>query len=102
MKVSLRRKIHIMAFRQDAVLKARWSEDQSATSERKPPGCRAMSWVGASVTSGIGRILSEGGAADRGEPGEGGRIGEHREEAEPGEQQEMPVGGAELDTKPQD
>src|SRR5215217_33121 len=35
-KVSLRRKIHIMAFPQDALLNARWSEDQSATMDRQP------------------------------------------------------------------
>jgi hypothetical protein len=39
MKVSLRRKIHIMTFPQDAVLKARWSEDQSAA-KRSQPSCR--------------------------------------------------------------
>ena len=31
MKVSLSRKIHIMAFPQETFLNARWSEDQSAT-----------------------------------------------------------------------
>jgi hypothetical protein len=36
MKVSLRRKIHIMAFPQDALLNARWSEDQSATMDLQP------------------------------------------------------------------
>ncbi len=36
MKVSLRRKIHIMAFPQVAVLKARWSEDQSEATLRRP------------------------------------------------------------------
>src|SRR5947209_18417244 len=30
MKVSLRRKMHIMSFPQDTLLNARWSEDQSA------------------------------------------------------------------------
>src|SRR6476659_3217376 len=38
MKVSLRRKIHIMAFPQETFLKARWSEDQSATMPRQPAG----------------------------------------------------------------
>ena len=36
MKVSLRRKIHIMAFIHDTFLKARWSDDQSANRPRKP------------------------------------------------------------------
>ena len=36
MKVSLSRKIHIIAFFQDTCLKARWSEDQSATMPRQP------------------------------------------------------------------
>jgi len=39
-KVSLRRKIHIMTFPQEAVLKARWSEDQSAAKPSQP-SCRA-------------------------------------------------------------
>ena len=38
MKVSLSRKIHIIAFFQDTPLKTRWSEDQSATMPRKPRG----------------------------------------------------------------
>ena len=38
MKVSLRRKIHIMAFPQDTFLNARWSDDQSATIPGKPAG----------------------------------------------------------------
>ena len=38
MKVSLSRKIHIIAFFQDTCLKARWSEDQSATMPRQPGG----------------------------------------------------------------
>src|SRR6266508_4268944 len=38
MKVSLRRKIHIMALPQETFLNARWSEDQSATMPRKPAG----------------------------------------------------------------
>src|SRR3979409_1679530 len=36
MKVSLRRKIHIMALPQETFLTARWSEDQSAAMPRKP------------------------------------------------------------------
>src|SRR6202521_5603340 len=38
MKVSLRRKIHIMALPQGTFLNARWSEDQSATMPRQPAG----------------------------------------------------------------
>src|SRR3954463_11588468 len=36
MKVSLRRKIHIMAFPQDAFLNARWSEAHSVATSRQP------------------------------------------------------------------
>src|SRR3972149_8707864 len=38
MKVSLTRKIHIMALPQGTFLNARWSEDQSATMPCKPSG----------------------------------------------------------------
>src|SRR5258708_32108701 len=38
MKVSLRRKIHIMALPQGTFLNARWSEDQSATMPWNPSG----------------------------------------------------------------
>src|SRR5918911_5652611 len=38
MKVSERRKIHIMAFPQDTFLKARWSEAQSVTRVRSRAG----------------------------------------------------------------
>src|SRR2546430_10511877 len=38
MKVSLRRKIHIMAFPQETFLNARWSEDQSAAMPCQPEG----------------------------------------------------------------
>src|SRR5712691_9781745 len=38
MKVSLRRKIHIMALPQGTFLNARWSEDQSATMPCRPSG----------------------------------------------------------------
>src|SRR3954447_23618142 len=37
-KVSLRRKIHIMALPQETFLNARWSEDQSAPIPRQPEG----------------------------------------------------------------
>jgi hypothetical protein len=39
MKVSLRRKIHIMAFPQDAVLKVRWSDAQSDAISLHPRLC---------------------------------------------------------------
>src|SRR3712207_1813024 len=61
MKVSERRKIHIMAFPQDALLKARWSEDQSETKVRQPAAgsvAASLTCVGAAV-SGMGPILSE-------------------------------------------
>src|SRR3990170_8459441 len=38
MKVSLRRKIHILALPQGTFLKARWSEDQSETMPGTPSG----------------------------------------------------------------
>src|SRR6266487_4183421 len=38
MKVSLRRKIHIIALPQGTFLNARWSEDQSAMMPWDPPG----------------------------------------------------------------
>jgi hypothetical protein len=38
MKVSLTRKIHIMALPQGTFLNARWSEDKSATMPGKPSG----------------------------------------------------------------
>src|SRR2546425_11243168 len=38
MKVSLRRKIHIMALPQETFLNARWSEDQSAVMPCHPAG----------------------------------------------------------------
>jgi len=38
MKVSLRRKIHIMPLPQETFLNARWSEDKSAAMPRQPAG----------------------------------------------------------------
>jgi hypothetical protein len=52
MKVSLRRKIHIMTFPQDAPLKERWSEDQSAITPLQP-GWRTA-WLERSGTVSIG------------------------------------------------
>src|SRR5215467_6249829 len=51
MKVSLRRKIHIMAFPQETFLNARWSEDQSATMPRQPPGRGGAAPVSTSAAS---------------------------------------------------
>src|SRR5918997_6642717 len=60
MKVSLRRKIHIMAFPQDALLNARWSEDQSARTPRPPAAGRvAASLTCPGAVSGMEPILSE-------------------------------------------
>src|SRR5215218_5693760 len=73
MKVSLRRKIHIMAFPQDTFLNARWSEDQSAAICCHPPGpvfVRAVCAIGV-------RLLGQE---------------QEREQDKPDQQQEMPVG----------
>src|SRR5260370_36268849 len=51
MKVSLRRKIHIMALPQGTFLNARWSEDQSATMPCKPSGSGARSTALVGVAS---------------------------------------------------
>src|SRR3712207_6895311 len=63
MKVSLRRKIHIMAFPQDALLNARWSEDQSETKDRQRAAGGAapssMCVVGAVVSGMGGSYMSE-------------------------------------------
>src|SRR6476646_4799927 len=70
MKVSLRRKIHIMALPQETFLKARWSEDQSATMPRQPEGrLGTAAPVFASDTSVICSSPSSGQqpAADNGE-----------------------------------
>src|SRR3712207_2090044 len=104
MKVSLRRKIHIMAFPQDALLNARWSEDQSETMDRQPAAGGAamasrMCVVGA--MSGMGPTLSERTGADRVEPEEGGRVREQAEKHDPDHEEEMPVRGAQLDAQAQ-
>src|SRR5215468_11139325 len=51
MNVSLKRKIHIMAFPQETFLNARWSEDQSATMPRHPVGRVRAAPVFASAAS---------------------------------------------------
>src|SRR6266446_9654438 len=53
MKVSLRRKIHIMALPQETFLNARWSEDQSAAMPSQPEGRVGAAPVFASATSAI-------------------------------------------------
>src|ERR1700730_3775462 len=50
-KVSLKRKIHIMALPQVALLNARWSEAQSAAKPCNPPGRAATSNVSGSADS---------------------------------------------------
>src|SRR6266853_1878285 len=52
-KVSLRRKIHIMALPQETFLNARWSEDQSAAMPRQPEGRVGAAPVFASAASAI-------------------------------------------------
>src|SRR6476469_8275294 len=79
MKVSLRRKIHIMAFPQVAVLKARWSEDQSEATLRRPT-------VGPSTRSGSLIAVSS-------------MRQEQCEQHQPDQQQRMPVGGAKIDAQ---
>jgi hypothetical protein len=51
MKVSLRRKIHIMALPQGTLLNARWSEDQSATIPCRPSASGSGSVVLACVAA---------------------------------------------------
>src|SRR6058998_3377851 len=54
MKVSLRRKIHIIALPQGTFLNARWSDDQSATMPCKPSGSGSASPALVSA----GRVMS--------------------------------------------
>src|SRR5207253_883073 len=61
MKVSLRRKIHIMAFPQEPFLNARWSEDQSAAMPCQPEGRQAAQQVqpvqpGEQIKEGVGWV----------------------------------------------
>src|SRR5215510_13973719 len=53
MKVSERRKIHIMAFPHETFLNARWSEDQSAAMPRQPEGRTGTIPVSVSAASAI-------------------------------------------------
>src|SRR6266404_1703345 len=68
-KVSLRRKIHIMALPQETFLNARWSEDQSATMPGQPAGRVRASPALVRADSVIGFLSSLGQqlAADDGE-----------------------------------
>src|SRR5882672_6454587 len=94
MKVSLRRKIHIMALPQETFLKARWSEDQSAAMPRKPAIRAGDSAVSVSAVSAIGLSLVEQPATDVDEI-----VGPARQQTEqdqPDQQQEMPVDSAEF------
>src|SRR3712207_1186992 len=81
MKVSERRKIHIMAFPQDTFLKARWSEAQSVTRVRKRAGAGASVFLKAE--SAIRFFLS-------GQP-------QQAEQEEPNHEQEVPVQAAEVE-----
>src|SRR3972149_10116087 len=56
MKVSLRRKIHIMALPQGTFLRARWSEDQSETMPCTPSG----SGAGSKVSVGVAGVMCLG------------------------------------------
>src|SRR5258707_9740529 len=56
-KVSLRRKIHIMTLPQETFLNARWSEDQSAAMPCQPAGRARVSPVLVSAWSAIGSWL---------------------------------------------
>src|SRR6266852_4573957 len=58
MKVSLRRKIHIMALPQETFLNARWSEDQSAAMPCQPAGRVRPSPVFISAVSAIWSLPS--------------------------------------------
>src|SRR5262245_21509661 len=95
MKVSLRRKIHIMAFPHETFLNARWSEDQSATMPRQPGGRVGAAPISASVASAM--CSSSSGqqlATDGGELADPRR--QQSEQDEPEHEQKMPVEGAQL------
>src|SRR6266404_4561864 len=96
MKVSLRRKIHIMAFPQETFLKARWSEDQSAAMPRKPAGRVMGVPVFVSAVSAIATdpSLGEQLATDGDEIVCPAR--QQTEQDQPNQQQEMPVDSAEF------
>src|SRR5436305_4607141 len=82
MKVSLRRKIHIMALPQQTFLNARWSEAQSAATPFRPPGCASAAPGCVSTCSVIGSPPSS-------------RVQQQTEQHQPHQEQEVPVHGAE-------
>src|SRR4051794_5296930 len=87
MKVSLKRKTHIMAFPQGTSLNARWSDDQSAATPAQPAGRARTSPVSSlTVACAIGARSSS-------------VVQQHREQHQPDQQQEMPVDGAQLDAQ---
>ena len=98
MKVSLRRKIHIIAFPQETLLNARWSEAQSAATPRRPSAVDAS-------PRGLGCGLPPCGRSS----GQQWRqmstksfaqpVKSSWQQDEPDEQQEMPVDGAQLDAR---
>ena len=106
MKVSLTRKIHIIGLPQGTPLKARWSEEKSATMPCIP-------WDGSRWAAGLAScdmafgLLSkrgvrsasqrDGGRADC-EPQEIRR--QHGKQHDPDQQQEVPVDGAQFDAHP--
>src|SRR6516225_10942196 len=96
MKVSLRRKIHIMAFPHETFLNARWSEDQSAATPRQPGGRVGPTPVSASAASAMCSSSSSGQqlATDGGEFADPRR--QESEQDEPEREQKMPVDGAQL------
>src|SRR5262249_21859856 len=96
MKVSLRRKIHIMAFPQETFLNARWSEDQSATMPRQPPGRGGAAPVSTSAAS----VICSYPSSDQQLATDDGEIAHPRrqetEQDEPEGEQKMPVDSAQL------
>src|SRR6266498_5698631 len=94
MKVSLRRKIHIMAFPQETFLNARWSEDQSAAMPCQPAGRAGDSPGLVSEVSAIWSLLIEQPPTDVDEIVRPAR--QQTKQDQPDQQQEMPVDRAEL------
>src|SRR3979411_1521868 len=96
MKVSLRRKIHIMAFPQETFLKARWSEDPPAAMPCQPAGRAGGSTLFISAVSAIWSLpsLAQQLATDVDEIVCPAR--QQAEQDQPDQQQKMPVDGAEV------
>ena len=106
MKVSLSRKIHIIGLPQGTPLKARWSEDTSATTLCRP-------WARGSAPVGAGCFvrrhevrlldLAQTGVSQRTptcrSPARAFRH-QHRKQHHPDDQQEMPVDRAQFDAEP--